>query len=333
MVPGRKRRSKSTPPAAKRPPVLVPGTPGPFEEDRVRSGLQLAYPGASPCSAGKLQAFKRQLFAKPAMITRGMASASRNLNPSPSASEATQDMPSLDSAPLGQDGPLLLPPGNDDIVQCPANPRGVRPPRSRADLEDVVTQQTELLAAMLDSLNQRPAAPPPAGAQAEPQPDPNFNWGRLALPSETNFPVPGDGTVQRMATSLFAKVPTLTGRDQHETRFVLQVISTWPDLPDEERKWAYLRLNIHCIVASLGWPAATAACAASTVNTDYFLPPGTVIPQHYQNQQGNRRQRAQQQQPAQPAPAPAPAPAMEEEEGADGDKVVDGAITQLKCRV
>lgn len=270
MVPGRKRRSKSTPPAPKRPPVLVPGTPGPFEEDRVRSGLQLNYPGASPCSAGKLLSFKRQLFQNTVMITRGMANTNNTTqNPSPATSEATQGEPSMSSAPLGQ----LLQPGMDDIDQCPVNPRGGRQ-RDRPDLEDVVTQQTELLAAMLERLNQRQAAAAPAGAPAEPQPDPNFDWTRLALPSETNFPVPGDGTIQRMATSLFARIPTLTGRDQHEARFVLQVISTWPDLPDADRVWAYQRLIVYCIVASLGWPAATAACAASTVNTDYFLPPG-----------------------------------------------------------
>lgn len=304
MVPGRrKRRSKSTPPAAKRPPTLLPGTPGPFEEDNVRSGRQLNYPGASPVSAGRLLSFKRQLFAKD-MITRGMASSLSQ--PSPSVSDtnqdATQDAPAIVSAPLGEAGPAL-PPGN--FQEC-VNPRGRA--RERPDLEDVVTQQTELLAAMIERLNQRPAAPAP-GLPAELPADPNFNWERLALPSETDFPVPGDGTIQRMATSLFSKLPTLTGRDQHEARFVLQVISTWPDLPDEDRKWAYQRLNVYCIVASLGWPAATAACAASTVNTDYFLPPGTVIPQQ---QQGTRRQRAQQQQaqPAQPpAPAPAPAPA------------------------
>lgn len=134
----------------------------------------------------------------------------------------------MDAAPLSQDGIIPLQ-GNDNILQCPANPGGRRP-RERPDLEDVVTQQTELLAAMLERLNQRQAAAPPAGVPAEQPADPDFVWTRLALPSETNFPVPGDGTVQRMATSLYSKVPTLTGRDQHEARFVLQVISMWPGL-------------------------------------------------------------------------------------------------------
>lgn len=172
--------------------------------------------------------------------------------------------------------------------------------------------KTDLLAAMLERLNQRPAAAAAPGNPDDPPADPAFVWGRLSLPSETNFPVPGDGTIQRMSTSLFTKIPTLTGRDQHEAKFVLQVVSMWPDPSDDGRHWAYQRLNVYCIVASLGWPAATAACIASSVNTDYFLPPGTVIPPaaNYQRQQQrwNRRQQ-QQQQPPPPPPAPAPAPA------------------------
>lgn len=199
--------------------------------------------------------------------------------------------------------------GNDNVLQMPANPRR---PRKRPDLEDVVTQQTELLAAMLQRLNQQPAPAAAQGNLDDPPADPAFHWGRLALPSETNFPVPGDGSVLRMATSLYTKVPALTGRDQHEARFVLQVISMWPDLSDDDRRWAYQRLNVYCIVASLGWSAATAACTASAMTTDYFLPPGKVVPTaptYQRQQQGrNRRQPQQQQQPA-PFPAPAPAPA------------------------
>lgn len=133
---------------------------GPFEEDRVRSGLQQNYPGASPCSAGKLLTFKRQLFDQPSMITRGMAQTSSSVisGPSPlSTQELTQEAPSmsLEAAPLGQEGIQPLPnQGNNHILQLPANPRR---PRDRPDLEDVVTQQTELLAAMLERLNQRPA--------------------------------------------------------------------------------------------------------------------------------------------------------------------------------
>lgn len=132
-------------------------------------------------------------------------------------------------------------------------------------------------------------------------------WERLALPSETNFVVPSNGMVQHMATSLFARVPTLQGRDQHEARFVLQVVSLWPDLTAADRQWVFQRLNVYCIVAALGWPAATAACASSTASIDYVLPPGVVLPQR--EQRAPRMQRARDvQQPAVAAPAPAPAP-------------------------
>lgn len=73
-----------------------------------------------------------------------------------------------------------------------------------------------------------------------------------------------------MASSLFARVPALAERDQHEMRFVLQVISLWPDLRDDERVCAFQRRNVYCIVAALGWPAATATCASSTATTDLF---------------------------------------------------------------
>lgn len=61
--------------------------------------------------------------------------------------------------------------------------------------------------------------------------------------------------VQRMVTSLFAKLPLLTGRDQHEARYVQQVTSMWPDLTEEDRVWVFQRLNVYCIVAALSWPA------------------------------------------------------------------------------
>lgn len=156
-----------------------------------------------------------------------------------------------------------------------------RAPREQGEhdpphLHDVVTQQTEILAGMLAELRARQAQPVLPANNAEPPADPNFDWSRLVLPAETSFQVPGDGQVQRMASSLFARVPTLAGRDQHEARFVLQVISLWPDLHDEERAWAFQRLNVYCIVVWLSWPAATAACATTSATTDFVLPPGVV---------------------------------------------------------
>lgn len=135
------------------------------------------------------------------------------------------------------------------------------------------------------------------------------------LPAETNFQVPGDGQVQRMASSLFARVPTLAGRDQHEARFVLQVISLWPDLQDQERVWAFQRLNVYCIVAALGWQAATAACASKSASTDFVLPPGVVLPQAAATQ---RRGRREQSQPAAVAQQPAQDPRQRQQQKRQG---------------
>lgn len=148
---------------------------------------------------------------------------------------------------------------------------------------------------MLVELRDRQALPAaPAVNQAEPPADLNFNWARLLLPAETNFQVPGDGQVQRMASSLFARVPTLAGRDHHEARFVLQVItqtlSLCSDLQDEERVGAFQRPNVYCILAALGWPAATAACASMTATTDFVLPPRGVLPQAAAPQRRNGRE-------------------------------------------
>lgn len=177
-------------------------------------------------------------------------------------------------------------------------PRGLLGP---PDIAEVLTQQTAVLAQMME----QPARQLPANDPADPPEDPHFAWDRLAMGSETNFTVPSTGMIQRMATSLFARVPTLVGRDQHEARFVLQVISLWPDLSPDGRHWAFQRLNVYCIVAALGWPAATAACASSTATTDFVLPPGVILPQQ---ERRPRTRNNQQQQSVAAAAAPAPAP-------------------------
>lgn len=193
----------------------------------------------------------------------------------------TKTAPTMDSSTSDSSGPAPLaehaPPDNLIIDEIPPAPRQ-QPERDPPDLQDVVTQQTEILAGMLAELRARQAAPAPVANVAEPPADPDFDWARLVLPPETSFQVPGDSQVQRMASSLFARVPTLAGRDHHEARFVLQVISLWPDLEDEERFWAFQRLNVYCIVAALGWPAAIAACASTSSATDFVLPPGVVLP-------------------------------------------------------
>lgn len=157
--------------------------------------------------------------------------------------QSTPDDASSSSA--GAAGPL--PPSADDhftppehfvpqpnaelILNAPRSPerrpRQPRAPRDPPDIADVLTQQTAVLARMMEQLQNRdpPTRPQAANDPADPPEDPNFLWERLAMASETNFVVPSTGMVQQMVTSLFSKIPTLTGRDQHEARFVLQVVS------------------------------------------------------------------------------------------------------------
>lgn len=122
---------------------------------------------------------------------------------------------------------LIMPEGFIDQAVNPRQPRQPHQERDPPDLQDLVTQQTEILAGTMADLRARQPAAQSANP-AEPPEDPAFDWTRLALPSESNFQIPGTGLVQRMASSLLARVPTLAGRDQHEARFVLQVISLWP---------------------------------------------------------------------------------------------------------
>lgn len=204
-----------------------------------------------------------------------------------------------------------LPRFPDQVIDVDELPRAAPQRREQdpPDLHDVVTQQTEILAGMLAELRARQGHPAQPIPGAEAVADPNFDWGRLVLPPETSFQVTGDGQVQRMATSLFARVPTLAGRDQHEARFVLQMMSLWPDLDEQERSMVFQRLNVYCIVAARGWPAATAACASTAAADDFVLPPGVVLPPPAaprRNRRDNYVVAQQPQQPQQQQPAPAP---------------------------
>lgn len=158
---------------------------------------------------------------------------------------------------------------------------------------------------------QRPqqAAPPP-----EVEEDPAYNWNALRSPLDAKFALPPTGVVQRIAAGLFAKVQTgvLTGRDQREARFVLDILADWPDMDAELRTRVFQRLNVYAIVATHGWPTAIAATAASHNYLQCLLPPGVqpVVQRQQQRQGGRRRGNAeqaqqppaqqQQQQPAQP---------------------------------
>lgn len=116
----------------------------------------------------------------------------------------------------------------------------------------------------------------PTPAVADVAEDPEFNWHALRSPLEATFPLPTTGVVQRIAAGLFAKVQAgiLTGWDQHEARFVLDIISDWEDMDQKLRTRVFQRLNMYTIVATHGWPTTIAASAASTSNTLCFLPPG-----------------------------------------------------------
>lgn len=180
---------------------------------------------------------------------------------------------------------LIMPEGLFDQAVNQRQPRQPHQERNPPD-HGVVTQQTEILAEMIAELRARQPAVQPVNP-AEPSGDPAFDWTRLALPSETDFQVPGTGLVQR--------------------------VDHWLDLRDDERIWAFQRLYLHCIVAALGWPAATAACASTTATTDFVLPPGAVLPQ--QKPQGQRRK-----QPAAAAPqAAAAAPPSQQHQRRGGN--------------
>lgn len=115
--------------------------------------------------------------------------------------QSTPDMQSTadaSSSPAGAAGPP--PPGVDDhftpehfvpnpnselIINAPRSP-GARPRQLRArdppDIADVLTQQTVVLAQMMEQLRNRhpPARPQDANDPADPPEDPHFIWDRLA---------------------------------------------------------------------------------------------------------------------------------------------------------
>lgn len=83
----------------------------------------------------------------------------------------------------------------DDLIEeLPRAPRA-QPARDPPDVQDVLTQQTEVLAGMLAELRAR-QGPVPVVNAAEPPEDPDFDWSRLVMPPETSFQVPGNGQVQ-----------------------------------------------------------------------------------------------------------------------------------------
>lgn len=151
----------------------------------------------------------------------------------------------------------------------PNRNRGRRP--AAPDLEDALTRLTQTAERM--AACQRPQ---PAAAPAEVEEDPAFQWNALRSPLDATFPLPATGVVQRIAAGLYAKVQTgvLTGRDQREARFVLDMLADWPEMDLELRTRIFQRLNVYAIVATHGWATAIAATAASHNDLQCVLPPG-----------------------------------------------------------
>lgn len=162
-------------------------------------------------------------------------------------------------------------------------------------------------------IHQLPAAPAP-GHPLNPPEDPNFNWLAIRSPLEAPFPLPPTGTVQRIVAGLFAKIQAngSSGRDLHEARFALDVMTDWEDMDDELRTRVFQRVNLNAIVAAHGWPTAIAATTVTSNPLVCFLPPGVqpVVAQQRQQQPRGRGGRQRNHRPAAaPAPAPTPAPA------------------------
>lgn len=173
-----KRRSKSSPPFAKR-PVTAPGTPGPFTADLARDQRQRDFPGASPTSTKKTEALRKQLF-QPSLMVRTRAGTTMN-----SSGSSTNTPAPLQVTPPSQEHDTSiedLPPFRPNVV-IEEIPRGVpnRREREPADIHDLVTQQTEVLAGMLAELRARQGQAIPQVAGAEAAADPNFDWSRTAV--------------------------------------------------------------------------------------------------------------------------------------------------------
>lgn len=199
-----KRRSRSYPPEVKR---TAPGTPGLFTDDAARPDRQNRFPGASLKSVQKVLDFRSQLFMKTRAQEAAASQASQLSTATTSTSppsEGTQQLEMEFTAP-----PLVTPPhvANDLIEQLPRQPQEPRQPRraNPPDLQDVVTQQTEILENVMRALQRAQLAAPQD--PAEPPADPHFAWDRSCLPSETNFRVPGEGMIQRMATRFSRSCP------------------------------------------------------------------------------------------------------------------------------
>lgn len=265
----------------------------------------------------RLPDLRRELFMAPITRTQAQAAEDHSMPGTSSTVPLSQDVVPLDQLPLDEDEPDNFDEPHDATPRRPAR-RQARE-REQPEVEDVLTQLTNTLVDVQRNLRQAAAvAPAPAEEHA---PDPNFNWNFLRTPAETWFPVPGLGSVQRIAADLLARLPTMAARDQHDARFVLAVVSDWPDLDNQMKELVFQQLNLYAIVANYGWPTAIqASTVVSAAPPNLLLPPGMLPVQRTQQprreQQQPRQQQQQQgcrnrQQQQQPPPAPAPAPARQ----------------------
>lgn len=226
-----------------------PGTPGPHNEDLARSQQASVFPAASPRSTKKLITYRKQLFGSPTDMveTRNMAASDKgstaSLQEARSDDDLSQPGPGPSQLPshevaVNLDNPL---PNIVNLARSPARRHPAAP-----EIEDVLTQQTQVLAGImrrLDDVQARPPAVAAGNAMDQPE-DPNYQWNALRVATTTNFPVPSTGAVQRMASSLLSKLSSLQGRDNHDARFVLQMTSLWPDMDEDDRRFVFQRLNL-----------------------------------------------------------------------------------------
>lgn len=249
--------------------VSFPGTPGPFTDDVYRVRKVESFLGASPTSAAKLSDYRWLLFMGP-LVTRTvgkkMEGTSNQLVTPGSLQDQASSQDHLEHEIVPLDNLVL----DDNINQEPLDiTLGETLQPERPDLEDVLTQLTqEILTMRHEVATNQPQQP----RHVDIPEDLNFNWVLLMLPPETKFALPGTGVVQRIAVDLIARLLTMAVRDHQDARFVLAVVSNWPDLDI-----IFQRLNLYTIVATYGWPTAIASSAVQVVLSNYLLPRATSL--------------------------------------------------------
>lgn len=159
------RHPKGRPPSAKR-TFVEPGTPGPFTSDLARDQRQKDFSGASSASTKKSAALRKQLFHSSMVLTRAGTSATLDSSSTDSSGRTAQPVHRTPT-----DVHIM-----DDLIDDEL-PRALREPRERdpPDLQDVVTQQTGILAGMLAELRARQVQPVEQANAVEPPADPNFD--------------------------------------------------------------------------------------------------------------------------------------------------------------